>query len=204
MHKTSLLFLTLFTSLLSAENCQTLVPSHFEKGAVDLLISHQEIQNKILEVGEKLHQEYGKEEVVVLMVMKGALCIGSDFIRLTKLPCTVEFIQASSYGQGGTKRGELTLQGFDKLNIENKHVLVIDDIFDSGATLSGIVEQLKKKHPKTIKSLVLLLKNAPKVTNYSPDYALFPIDDEFVIGYGLDYKEFYRGLDGIYIYRPED
>ena len=165
---------------------------------MELLITAEEISQKIASVAAKLNVKYAQEELTLIMVMKGAFCLTADLMRCLKMPCILEFIQASSYGAHGTQRGELSLSGFEALDLLNKNVLVVDDIFDSGATLGRILEHLQKQHPKTLESLVLLNKKVAQPRRFAPDYSLFDIDDHFVIGYGLDYKEYYRGLPGVY------
>lgn len=164
------------------------------------LISPEEISAKITQAASILDARYQGEELTVVMVMKGALCVTADLIRSLKTPTVVEYIKASSYGQNGSVRGNLTIQGFDNLDLEGKNVLVIDDIFDTGTTMEAIVDRLREKNPKSLQSLVLLSKNVPKKTGYRPDFVLFHIEDKFVVGYGLDYKELYRGLPGIYYF----
>jgi hypoxanthine phosphoribosyltransferase len=150
------------------------------------------------EIAVQLHADYSDQEITIVMIMKGAICLVADLIRLLHLPCSIEIIQCSSYGQKGAERGHLTLLGLEKLHLKDKNVLVIDDIFDSGVTLSTVVDHLQEKNPKSLKSLVLLSKNVPRKTAYVPDYVLFDIEDRFVVGFGLDYKEHYRGLPGVY------
>jgi len=132
--------------------------------------------------------------------MKGAICFGADLIRKIKNPkATLNYIHCSSYGQQGSKRGELTITNLDKLDITSKHVILIDDIFDSGTTLSSVSSILRTKSPVSLKTLVVLEKRGKNITNFNPDISLFKIEDKFVVGYGLDYKELYRGLNGIYV-----
>jgi hypoxanthine phosphoribosyltransferase len=165
---------------------------------LELLISEKKISNKLLEISKKLDVDYQDKELMIVMIMKGALCLVADLIRHIQTRCSIEFVQGSSYGYQGVKRGELKVFGIDHLNIDGKNVLVVDDIFDSGITLNHVVSQLKEKRPKSIRSLVLLSKKVARKVNYIPDYILFEIEDQFVVGYGLDYKEYYRGLSGVY------
>lgn len=166
----------------------------------ELLISQSEIDQRLSEVAAQIDEEYKDQDLTIVMIMKGAVCVTADLIRHLHLPITLEYMKASSYGQKGTMRGELTFTGMDNMNLTDKNVLVVDDIFDSGHTMKGIVDRLQEKNPKSIKSLVLLLKNVPREINYRPDYTLFEIENRFVIGYGLDYKEYYRGLPGVYAF----
>ena len=119
-------------------------------------------------------------------------------MRRLHLPVSLETIQAASYGEGGMVKGDVELIGVDALEVVDKHVLIVDDIFDTGETLEEIVKALKGKGPKSLRSLVLLSKDVPRNIDYRPDFSLFEIEDRFVVGYGLDYKEYYRGLPDIY------
>lgn len=172
----------------------------FGNEGLELLIGPEKISEKIAEVAAVIDQEYNGEELTVIMVMKGAVCVASDLIRQLKVPCTIEYMKASSYGKNGTHRGELKITGLDNVDLSSKHVLVVDDIFDTGNTMSAIVNRLKEANPKSLKSLVLLKKNVTHHTDYRPDYTLFEIEDRFVVGFGLDYKEYFRGLPGIYAF----
>lgn len=167
---------------------------------LDLLISMDEIQDKIAKVVVQLESDYKDQEIVVVMIMKGAICLVADLIRAISLPCVVESIQASSYGAHGKTRGNLQIKGIESLDLFSKNVLLVDDIFDSGNTLFQVHQALAEKKPKSLKSLVLLSKNVSDL-EYQPDYILFSIENRFVVGYGLDYKEYYRGLKGIYLFK---
>ncbi|VHO03608.1 phosphoribosyltransferase family protein [Candidatus Rhabdochlamydia sp. T3358] len=167
---------------------------------LDLLISMDEIQDKIAKIALQLEADYKDQEIVIVMIMKGAICLVADLIRAISLPCVVESIQASSYGARGKIRGNLQIKGIEALDLFSKNVLLVDDIFDSGNTLFQVHQALAEKKPKSLKSLVLLSKNVSDL-EYQPDYLLFSIENRFVVGYGLDYKEYYRGLKGIYLFK---
>jgi hypoxanthine phosphoribosyltransferase len=168
---------------------------------LELMISQDQIRSKIIEIAERIDEDYKDNEIVFLMIMKGAFIFTSDLIREIKTPFSIETIKCSSYGLKGKKRGNLTIHGLEKLDLKNKHVIVVDDIFDSGATLNTVMDIVEKeKQPASLKSLILLLKNTDKrLKGYVlPHYYLFEIEDKFVVGYGLDYKEYFRGLKGVY------
>lgn len=164
-----------------------------------VLISKDQIQHRVKEIAQQINQEYQGKEIILIGVLKGAMYIAPDLLSEITVPCSIEFVQASSYGQNGTTAGALTLRGLEHLSLKGKHVIIVDDIFDTGTTMTKIKEQLLLQEPASLKTLALLLKNRPRSISTVPDYVLFPIEDEFVIGYGLDYKELYRGLPGIYI-----
>lgn len=158
------------------------------------LISQAEIQKKVQEAAQKIDAMYNGEEVTMVILMKGAICIGADLMRALSTTCTLEYIQTCSYGKKGSERGELVILGLDKLQLEGKNVLLVDDIFDSGVTLATVAQKLSELKPKSLRSLVLLSKNVPHKTDYRPDYTLFEVEDRFIVGYGMDYKEHWRHL----------
>lgn len=167
---------------------------------MELLISSEEIQTRIAEVAKSINEEYKDKNLTVLMIMKGAVCVTSDLIQNLDVPFTLEYLKASSYGENGMTSGELRTIGLEALEIEGRDVLIIDDIFDTGKTMCKIIDQVKTKNPKSVKTFVLLVKDVPRQMTYRPDYVVFDIQNRFVIGYGLDYKELYRGLPGIYAF----
>lgn len=179
------LFLTLSTLCYSNDN------------TMEVLISSKEIAEKIQETAAVLNNDYRGKDLTILMILKGAICVTSDLIRHIEVPFSLDFIKASSYGQNGTMSKELTITHLEHLDIEGRDVLIVDDIFDTGKTLAGVMKIIEGKKPKSIKTLMLLVKNVPHTTDYFPDYVLFEIPNRFVIGYGLDYKELYRGLPDI-------
>lgn len=167
------------------------------------LIGKEQIASKISEIAAEIDKEYADLDLVIVMVLKGAICFAADLIRAMTISCDLQTVQCASYGLSGTKRGELQIFGLDALNIANRDVLLVDDIFDSGHTLSALLEALWKKKPRSLKTLVLLSRSTPQRTDIRPDRSGFSIGSEFVIGYGLDYKERFRGLPGIFTLEEE-
>lgn len=164
------------------------------------LIEKEQIAEKVKETSKQITLDYQGKDLVIVMVLKGALCVVADLIREIDLPLDVQTVQCSSYGARGTERGELTVIGADRLKIHNRDVLIVDDIFDTGHTMVTLIDTLKEQNPRSIKSCVLLNKqDVHKITDYRPEYVLFDIDNLFVVGYGLDFKEQYRGLSGVYV-----
>ncbi|HSX11249.1 MAG TPA: hypoxanthine phosphoribosyltransferase [Chlamydiales bacterium] len=164
------------------------------------LIDKQEIAHKVREAAVQIRGDYAGKDLVIVMVLKGALCLVADLIRELDMPLDIETVQCSSYGARGTQRGELKVIGTDRLHIRDKDVLIVDDIFDTGHTMTTLLDRLKELGPRSLKTCVLLNKtNVQKISDYRPDYVLFDIDNLFVVGYGLDFKERYRGLSGVYV-----
>jgi hypoxanthine phosphoribosyltransferase len=174
-----------------------------EQQPLKLLIPHDQILARIYAVGDKLNHYYQGRELTLVMVMKGSICLTADLIRCLTVPCAIEYVQCSSYGARGASRGALTIAGLDALNLKGKDVLLVDDIYDSGTTLAAVIEALRVQQPRSLRTLVLLAKRVSRNTPYMPDDVLFEIDDQFVVGYGLDYKEQYRGLPGVYAFHQE-
>jgi hypoxanthine phosphoribosyltransferase len=164
------------------------------------LISKEQIAAKVRETALQIKRDFKGEDLVIVMVLKGALCLVADLIRELDIPLDVQTIQCSSYGHLGTKRGELTVLGLERLNVHHRDVLIVDDIFDSGHTMATLAAAIQKLGPRSLKTCVLLNKNGvAKATDLRPDYTLFEIENQFVVGYGLDFKERYRGLPGVFI-----
>ena len=187
-----LLFLMTAATALSFAN-DSLVP----------LLSAEEIEVQIQKAAQQINHDYAGKELKIVMLMKGALTVTADLIRHLEIPFTIEYIKTSSYGKNGTTRGELTIKGLESLQIENQDVLIVDDIFDTGFTMKGVIDSFHQMNPKSLKSLVLLVKKVERSISYRPDYVLFDIDNHFVVGYGLDYKEYYRGLPGIFYFKGD-
>jgi len=164
-----------------------------------LLLSEEAIAKNIKELAAELNTTFSGKEITIVCVLKGAICLTADLMRQLEFPTELECIQAKSYGMRGTTPGDLTIQGLETLNLQNKNILLIDDIFDTGQTLNGIVKAIQLQNPKSITTLVLLKKKDSSKNSMKPNYVCFDIENHFVIGYGLDYKQKYRGLKGIYI-----
>lgn len=175
-------------------------PAWVSEQNLEVLVSKEDIAKKVNEVAAKIDAEYSGQELEVIIVMKGGVCVASDLIRALQTPITLGYMKASSYGKNGASAGELKITGLEDLDLSGKNVLVVDDIFDSGNTMTQLVKKLEEAKPKSLKTLVLLSKKIPRKTQYRPDYVLFEIENRFVVGYGLDYKEYYRGLDSVYAF----
>lgn len=168
------------------------------------LIVKEQIATRIAELAQEIDREYARGDLVIVMVLKGAVCLAADLIRAIQVPCDLQSVQCSSYGARGTERGELEIYGLERLQVTGRDVLILDDIFDSGETLFALEKAIADLGPRSLKTIVLLVrKKIQPRTDIQPDSVGFSIRDEFVVGYGLDYKEHYRGLGGVFILEEE-
>ncbi|MBQ7948244.1 MAG: hypoxanthine phosphoribosyltransferase [Clostridia bacterium] len=159
-----------------------------------VLISSEEIAKRIKEVAAQLDADYKGKMPIAICILKGSVVFFADLIRAMETPVTVEFMKVSSYGFGTTSSGKLSVSLDILSNIEGKDVLIVEDIIDSGHTMYALKNMLKTRNPASLRIITLLDKPARRVSEISADYTCFEIEDEFVIGYGLDYAERYRDL----------
>lgn len=146
---------------------------------------------------------YGDQPLTIVAVMTGSMVLLADLIRSLTMPIRVSLIQASSY-RGGTEPGALWIRDDMMLDIRGRDVLVLDDIFDTGRTLSAVLQCLAQMEPKSISSAVLLHKVGRQQVGLVPDFIGFKIPDEFVVGYGLDYQDLYRNLPFLAVLEPSE
>lgn len=158
------------------------------------LIDEAEIRREVETLGRRIAEEYRDRPLTILGVLTGSIVLLSDLIRQIDLPLRVGLIQASSYRGRTTTAGELTINDSLLPDIAGRDVLLVDDIFDTGRTLARIVQLIEEKQPHSVKSAVLLWKEARSLVSIKPDYHCFRIPDVFVVGYGLDYNDEYRHL----------
>jgi hypoxanthine phosphoribosyltransferase len=165
----------------------------------EVLFSREAIQQRIRELAGEISRDYAGGELVVIGVLKGAFIFMADLIRSLQVPCVVDFAQLASYGSGSTSSGTVVIKKDVGLPIEAKDVLIVEDIVDTGLTLSCLVETLKKRAPRSLKVCVFLDKKMRRETPFTADYTGFTIDDGFVVGYGLDFNEQARFLPDVYV-----
>lgn len=167
-----------------------------------VVISAEEIAAKIAEAGKLIDSEYEGKPLLLVSILKGAYIFLADISRAVSIPCEIGFMAAESYGDALSSSGNVKLTLDLKQDISEYHVLIIEDIVDSGRTLSKIVEMLKEREPLSLKVLTLLDKPERRAVDFRPDHALFTIPDFFAVGYGLDCAEYYRNLPYIAEYDP--
>ena len=176
-----------------------------EKDIARVLLSEAQIEQRIKEIGAEIARDYAGKNPTMVCILKGAIMFYTDLLRATPIPLTMDFMAVSSYGNSTKSSGEVEIRKDLSTSIENKHVIIVEDIVDSGFTLTYLTRMLRSRGAKSIRLCTLLDKpsrRAPGIT-LKADYHGFEIGNEFVVGYGLDYAERYRNLPYIGILKPE-
>ena len=168
-----------------------------------VIISTEEIKDKVKEAGALISREYAGKPLLIVSVLKGAFVFMADLCREITIPCEMGFMCAESYFAGTESSGKVNITLDLKQDISKYHVVIAEDIIDSGRTLSEIVNILKARNPLSLKVITLLDKPERRTVDFNADYSLFTIPDLFVIGYGLDCGEYYRNLPYIAEYDME-
>lgn len=159
-----------------------------------VLITEDEIARRVRELGTAISADYAGRPLTVLGVLTGSIILLADLIRATSVPLRVALISASSYGGTRTTPGELQINSSLLPDLRGRDVLVLDDIFDTGRTMQGLLQALQASSPASVRTAVLLWKSERTEVSFVPDYYGFQIPDEFVVGYGLDYDDEFRQL----------
>jgi hypoxanthine phosphoribosyltransferase len=163
-----------------------------------VLVSAEQIQKRIAEMGAEIDRDYpGGEPVYLIAVLKGAFIFMADLSRAMKTPARIEFIGISSYGKGKTTSGQVQLTKDLDAPIEGHHVIIVEDILDTGITLNYLTTLMAQRKPKSLRIVTLLDKPERRQSPVKANYIGFTIPDEFVVGYGLDYAEDYRNLKDV-------
>lgn len=160
----------------------------------EVFLSEEEISQRVGELARAISDDYQGEELVVICVLKGAFIFCSDLIKKIERPVILDFISLSSYGASQESSGEVRVSMDIETQIAGKNVLVVEDIVDSGLTMKVLMPLLQARNPKSLKLASLLFKPARNIHPIKIDYLAFEIEDKFVVGYGLDYAQFYRQL----------
>lgn len=161
---------------------------------IKVLLSEEKVEEKIKELGEQISKDYEGREVHLICVLKGGVFITCDLAKRITVPVTLDFMSVSSYGDETESSGRIKIIKDLDDSITGKDVLIVEDIIDSGRTLSYLIEMLKTRKPNSLKLCTLLDKPERRVTDVHVDYVGFEIPDEFVVGFGLDYAQKYRNL----------
>ena len=173
------------------------------EAVAEILISQQEIKNRVSELAKQISEDYRGETVMFLGILKGSLVFMADLMREMDIDVTIDFMAVSSYGTSTKSSGIVRILKDLDTDIEGKNVIIIEDIVDTGTTLKYLYEYLKKRGPKDIKICCLLDKPERRKSDVVADYIGYSIPDAFVVGYGLDYAEKYRNLPYVGILKEE-
>ena len=168
-----------------------------------VLISKEDLGKRVAELGAEITRDYEGKKILVLGILKGAVPFMADLIREIKLPLAYDFMALSSYGVSTQSSGVVRILKDLERSVEDVHILITEDIVDTGLTLKYLKENLRARNPLSVKVVTLLDKAARRVADVTPDYNGFLIPDEFVVGYGLDFNEEYRNLPYIGVLKEE-
>ena len=167
-----------------------------------VLLTEEQIKTRVAELGKEISQEYAGKNPLFVGVLKGVVVYFADMIRAVDIPCEIDFMCMSSY-KGTQSQGNINVRLDLSRDIAGRHVVILEDILDTGRTLKKTVEYLLSKHPASLKICTFLDKPDRRVADIQADYVGYTIPDLFVVGYGLDYNESYRNLPYIGVLKPE-
>lgn len=171
--------------------------------AQTILITETELQDIVSDLGKQITADYAGKNLLLVGILKGSVVFMSDLMRSIDLDCNMDFMRVSSYGAGTSSSGKINIELDLRRSVKGYDVLIIEDILDSGNTLSLLKELLESRGPESVKICTLLDKPERHITDIKPDYTGRVIPNYFVIGYGLDYDEKYRNLPYVAILKPE-
>jgi hypoxanthine phosphoribosyltransferase len=177
--------------------------TELEQGVGEVLIEEDRLQARIRELGRELSSDYAGRELLLVGVLKGAVFFMADLMRSVTVPCEIDFMAISSYGASTDSSGVVRILKDLDINIEGRHVLVVEDIIDSGLTLSYLLRNLESREPATLEICALLTKPDRREIDVPVRYVGFEIPNKFVIGYGLDFAERYRNLPYVGVLHPD-
>lgn len=175
-----------------------------DKKVWEVLCSEEELKERIGQLGSQISSDYKDKKLVVISLLKGSFIFAADLVRNINIPVKIAFMTTSSYGHGEQSTGSVDMLADIHDSIEDYDVLVVDDITDSGITMKYVMEHLRKKGPKSVKSCVLLDKPTRRKVELEADYIGFTIEDKFVVGYGLNYGDYYRNVPYVFAVTDQD
>ena len=168
-----------------------------------ILFSEEELNEKIKETGKRITEDYKGKNPILIGILKGSVVFMSDIMRAVDLDCSIDFMVAKSYGDSAVSSGNVRIIKDVDCDISGRDVIIIEDILDTARTMSAVKKYLLTKNPASVKICTLLDKKVEKTENVTADYKCFDIENEFVVGYGLDYAEKYRNLPYIGVLKRE-
>jgi len=177
--------------------------TELEAAVGEILVGEQQLRSRVRELGDEISTEYEGRDLLLIGVLKGAVFFMADLMRHIRVPCEIDFMAISSYGASTDSSGVVRILKDLDINIEGRHVLVVEDIVDSGLTLSYLMRNLESREPATLEVCALMTKPARREIEVPIRYVGFEIPNKFVIGYGLDFAERYRNLPYVAVLHPE-
>ena len=177
--------------------------TQLDRAVSEILVDEETLQARIVELGQEISADYAGREVLLIGVLKGAVFFMADLMRQLTVPCELDFMAISSYGASTDSSGVVRILKDLDMNIEGRHVLVVEDVIDSGLTLSYLIRNLEAREPETLEVCALLTKPARRAIAVDVRYTGFEIPNTFVIGYGLDFGERYRNLPYVGVLQPD-
>lgn len=180
------------------------VPMHsMDDDIEEILFTQEKIASIVRNMGRQISEDYRGKNLFMVSVLKGSLMFMADLMRAIDIPCSIDFLSVSSYGSGTVSSGEVRILKDLDSSLEGKDLLIVEDILDSGATLSFLLKNLEARRPASIRLCTFLDKPERRKVDIHPDYAGAEVPDKFIVGYGLDYAEKYRNLPYIGVLKPE-
>ena len=168
-----------------------------------VLLSAEQIQQRVAELGAQISRDYEGKDPVLISVLVGAAVFTADLLRQITVPCFLDFVAISSYGKESRSSGVVRILKDLEESVESRHVLIIEDIVDTGLTLNYLLDLMRHRNVASVRSCAMLDKPSRRLTDVSCDYTGFEVPDEFVVGYGLDFAQRYRNLPYVGVLRPE-
>ena len=169
----------------------------------EILYTEEDLKRMVADLGNRISEDYKDKNLFMVAALKGAVVFMADLMRAIEIPCSIDFLSVSSYGAGTSTSGEVRVLKDLDTTLEGRDLLVVEDILDSGVTLSFLLKNLSARNPKSIRLCTLLDKPERRKVDIKPDYVGAQVPDEFIVGYGLDYDEKYRNLPYIGVLKPE-
>jgi hypoxanthine phosphoribosyltransferase len=174
-----------------------------QEDIAQILVSAADIQQRVKEIGQAISRDYAGKELLVVGILKGAIIFLSDLVRELTVPLQLDFMAVSSYGGSTSTSGAVRILKDLEVAVEDKHLLIVEDIVDTGLTLKYLLENLRARQPLSLRTCTLLDKPERRLVEIKVDYCGFCIPDHFVVGYGLDYSQMYRHLPHICVLKPQ-
>lgn len=165
-----------------------------KKDVEKILFTREEIAEKVKSLAKEIKSAYEGKNPLILCILKGVFIFASDLVREIDFPCEIEFMQVSSYGSGSETTGRLNIKKDIDSDVKGRDVIIVEDILDTGITLSNLVPELKSRGARSVAICVFLNKPERRIVEVTPDFVGYDVENEFIIGYGLDYNEKYRNL----------